>query len=52
VAADTARTGVPQLIAESLREDAAGVQAAAPPTAAVAADARPEPVATETRGGA
>jgi phosphate acyltransferase len=46
VAADTARTGVPQLIADWLREDATRVQAA---TAAPAnrSEAAPEPVAAE-----
>ena len=39
VAAETARTGVPQLIAEALREDAARVAAAAVPDAAGAGEA-------------
>jgi phosphate acyltransferase len=49
VAADTARTGVPQLIADWLREDATRVQAAtaAPPSATEPA---PEPVAAEPGG--
>jgi hypothetical protein len=50
VAADTARTGVPELIAAALREDAARVHAE--PAATAAPDREPEPVAAEPGGAA
>ncbi len=49
VAADTARTGVPQLIADALREDASRLPAT-PAAAAAPADHPPEPVAAKPGG--
>jgi glycerol-3-phosphate acyltransferase PlsX len=50
VAADTARTGVPQLIAEWLREDATRVRAASVTEPTKPPDPAPEPVAAEPGG--
>ena len=51
VAADTARTGVPELIADALREDAGRLAAAAPAVAVAApADASLEPATADPGG--